>query len=202
MAVPVGTLNGDVFLSNNDNGVALNGSSDITVVDKTQDNGVVHYIDQTLIPASGNLVEVALANGFDQLAAALTEAGLVDAVIGLDGATVFAPTDEAFDALYAAFGIDGPADVDPALGDGTLEAILLYHVVGAQAFSSDLFDMDELTTLQGGNIRVNIDGEGNISLSDLDLDVADPNVTAGNVLATNGVIHVIDGILLPIDTPL
>jgi uncharacterized surface protein with fasciclin (FAS1) repeats len=131
----------------------------------------------------------------------LTEAGLVDAVRGLDGATVFAPTDDAFNALYTAFGIDGPADVDPALGDGTLEAILLYHVVGDQAFSADLFDGMVIETLQTGTFEVSI-SDGTVTLIDKDLDVADPNVTSTDVLATNGVIHIIDGILLPIDTPL
>ena len=69
-----------------------------------------------------------------------------------------------------------------------------------RVFSSDLSDGLVATTLQGGDFTVNI-GD-NVTLTDNDPDVADPAVTSTDVLATNGVIHVIDGILLPIDTAL
>jgi transforming growth factor-beta-induced protein len=72
--------------------------------------------------------------------------------------------------------------------------------VGTYAFSSDLFDGLAPTTLQGGTFEVNIDGD--ITLIDEDPDVTDPTVTGTDVLGTNGVVHIINGILLPIDTAL
>ena len=200
-ATAITTLNGDFYLTNNSNGVFINGNSQVVATDIDQDNGVVHVINRTLVPASADIVGVAVAAGFNQLAAALTEANLVDAVSDPNGPfTVFAPTDAAFDALYTALGIDGPEGIDPLLGDGTLAAVLTYHVLQGRVFSSDLSDGLVATTLQGGDFTVNI-GD-NVTLTDNDPDVADPAVTSTDVLATNGVIHVIDGILLPIDTAL
>lgn len=201
LATPVETLNGNFYLTNNSNGVFINGNTAVVATDLTYDNGIVHAIDRTLVPPAVDVVQIALDNGFNQLAAALTEAGLVGALQEPNGPfTVFAPTDDAFDALYTALNIAGPADVDPLLGDGTLEAILTYHVVGTYAFSSDLFDGLSPETLQGGTFEVNIDG--GVTLIDEDPDVADPAVTGTDVLGTNGVVHIIDGILLPVDTAL
>ncbi len=201
LATAVETLNGNFYLTNNSNGVFINGNTGVVATDLVYDNGIVHVIDRTLLPPAVDVVQLALDNGFNQLAGALTEAGLVSALQDPNGPfTVFAPTDAAFDALYAALGIDGPEDVDPLLGDGTLEAILTYHVVGTYAFSSDLFDGLSPATLQGGTFEVNIDGD--VTLIDEDPDVADPSVTGTDVLGTNGVVHVIDGILLPVDTAL
>jgi transforming growth factor-beta-induced protein len=200
-ATTVTSLGGDFYLTNNANGVFINGNSEVVATDIDQDNGVVHVINRTLIPASADIVGVAVAAGFSDLAAALTEAGLVDAVSSPNGPfTVFAPTNDAFQALYTALGIDGPEDIDPLLGDGTLSAVLTYHVLQGRVFSSDLSDGLMPTTLQGGDFTINVGST--VTLTDKDPDVADPTVTSTDVLATNGVIHVIDGILLPIDTAL
>ncbi|MGM0668013.1 MAG: fasciclin domain-containing protein, partial [Bacteroidota bacterium] len=107
--------------------------------------------------------------------------------------TVFAPTDAAFDALYTALGADGPEDLDDAL----LEAVLLYHVLGLRAFSSDLENGLEATTLSNdATFTVNFTESG-VTLTDGDATTDDANVTAVNVLGTNGVIHVIDKVILP-----
>ncbi len=200
-ATTVSSLGGDFYLTNNSNGVFINGNSEVVATDIDQDNGVVHVINRTLVPASADIVEVAVAAGFSDLAAALTEAGLVDAVSAPNGPfTVFAPTNDAFQALYTALGVDGPEDIDPLLGDGTLSAVLTYHVLQGRVFSSDLSDGIMPATLQGGDFTVNLGSA--VTLTDKDPDVTDPTVTSTDVLATNGVIHVIDGILLPIDTAL
>jgi transforming growth factor-beta-induced protein len=201
VAETITTLNGDFYLSNNDNGVFINGNTEVIATDLTYDNGVVHVINRTLLPPSDDIVALAIAGGYNALAAALTEANLVTALQDPNGPfTVFAPTDAAFAALYAALQIDGPEDVDPLLGDGTLSAILTYHVLNGRVFSSDLVDGLEPTTLQGGTLVVNIDGS--VTLEDKDPDVTDPTVTGTDVLGTNGVIHAIDGVLLPVDTAL
>lgn len=201
LAASVETLNGNFYLTNNAGGVFINGTTEVVATDLTYDNGIVHAINQTLLPPAVDVVQLAIDNGFNQLAGALTEAGLVTALQDPNGPfTVFAPTDDAFNALYSALEIDGPEDVDPLLGDGTLEAILTYHVLGTRAFSTDLFDGLSPETLQGGTFEVNID-EG-VTLIDMDPDVADPAVTGTDVLGTNGVVHIIDGILLPVDTAL
>jgi transforming growth factor-beta-induced protein len=200
-AVAVETLNGNFYLSNNDNGVFINGNTEVVATDLGYDNGVVHVISRTLVPPSMDIVAIAIDLGFNSLAAALTEAGLVGALQDPNGPfTVFAPTDDAFASLYTALSIDGPEDVDPLLGDGTLAAILTYHVLNGRVFSSDLVDGLAPTTLQGGTVEVNIDG--GVSLDDKDPDVTNPNVVTTDVLGTNGVIHAIDAVLLPIDTAL
>ena len=206
-AAAVPSLNGDLYLTNNDNGVFLNGNSQIVVATNTDgdldyDNGVVHVINRTLVPASVDIIDIATSAGFTDLAAALTEADLVTALQGDGPFTVFAPTNEAFQTLYDALGenINGPEDVDPQLGDGTLAAILTYHVISERVFSSDLTDGLNAPTLQGETITVNIDGS--VILTDKDPDVADPTVTGTDVLGTNGIVHIIDGVLLPIDNAL
>jgi len=193
-ATMIETLNGNFFLTNNSNGVFINGNSQVVATDIDQDNGVVHVIDRTLIPATADIVGVATAAGFNELAAALTEAGLVEAVSDPNGPfTVFAPTDDAFTTLYTTLGVAGPDEID----DETLEAVLLYHVLQGRVFSSDLSDGIMPTTLQGGTFTINL-GDA-VTITDNEPDIDDATVTSTDVLATNGVIHVVDGVLLPVD---
>jgi len=202
-AEAVTTLNGDFYLTNNATFTAINGNSNITAVDIAADNGIVHVIDRTLVPASANIVEIAQSAGYTRLAEALTEAGLVGTLEGAGPFTVFAPTNEAFDALYAALSVSGPADIQ----DAVLEDVLLYHVIsGVRVFSTDLTNGLVATTLSDAqdpddtNITISITDDG-VSLGDYDPDFTDPNVTQTNVLGTNGVIHEIDNILVPVDLP-
>lgn len=189
----------DFYLSNKGDGVFINGNTEVTVVDidpaasgsKAAMNNVVHVINRTLIPPSQDIVAIAIAGGFSKLAAALTEAGLVSTLQGTGPFTVFAPTDAAFDALYAALEVSGPEGVP----DATLEAVLLYHVLGLRAFSSDIEDQLMPTTVGGSAFTLNV-SESGVSISDGGSST-DANVTGVNVLGTNGVIHVIDKVLLP-----
>ncbi|ELR72009.1 hypothetical protein C900_02004 [Fulvivirga imtechensis AK7] len=204
-ATAVTTLNGDFYLTNNSNGVFINGNSQVQVATNSggaldYNNGVVHVISRTLIPAELDVVGIATNAGFTDLAAALEEAGLVSTLQEAGPFTVFAPTNAAFQTLYSALGIDGPEDVDPTLGAGTLESILTYHVLSGRVFSSDLTDGLEATTVEGNTFVVNV-GDA-VTLTDKDPDVANPVVTNTDVLAANGVVHIIDAVLLPVDTAL
>jgi len=134
---------------------------------------------------SGNtLVDVATANGnFTILVRALKAAGLDDDLAGAGPYTVFAPTDAAFNAL-------GAATVDALLKDtAKLRQVLLYHVVNGEVKSTALEDGLEAKTLQGGSIGFTLSGAA--------AKVQDSNIVVPDVEASNGVIHVIDKVMLP-----
>ena len=123
------------------------------------------------------------------LETAVIAAQLDDDLSGPGPFTVFAPTDAAFDALPA--GVLGSLLADPT---GALAQVLLYHVVGAEAFSTDLSDGQVINTLSGGEVTVTINGSG--------VFINDAQVTVADLDATNGVVHVIDAVLLePAPTP-
>ena len=123
------------------------------------------------------------------LETAVIAAQLDDDLSGSGPFTVFAPTDAAFDALPA--GVLGSLLADPT---GALAQVLLYHVVGAEAFSTDLSDGQVINTLSGGDVTVTINGSG--------VFINDAQVTVADLVATNGVVHVIDAVLLePAPTP-
>lgn len=118
------------------------------------------------------------------LAAAATAAGLVETLQSEGPFTVFAPTDEAFAAIQN--------DVDTLLkpeNKEQLASILTYHVVSGRATAADLQDGQELTTVQGGKLKVTITGDKVM--------IGDAHVTVADVVASNGVVHVIDKVLLP-----
>jgi uncharacterized surface protein with fasciclin (FAS1) repeats len=136
--------------------------------------------------APGDIVEVAASNGsFNTLVAAVTAADLVDALKGDGPLTVFAPTDEAFAALPAGTveNLLKPENIEQ------LQAILLYHVVPGQVMSTDLSGTINAATLEGATIEIIANDDG--------VTVNGANVVAADVPASNGVIHVIDAVLLP-----
>jgi len=196
---PIATLLPDEFyLTNKGAGVFINGNSEVITTDIEESNGVVHVIDRTLIPPSLNVVEIAQSfnpDEFTQLVAALARTSGEDpdllAALSGDGAfTVFAPTDAAFEALYTALGVGSIDDIPLA----TLTAVLQHHVIATpRVFSSDL-ESGAVPTLNG-NITIDAsagtitDGSGGVA------NLADPAFL--DVLGTNGVIHVIDKVLIP-----
>ena len=214
----VTTLNGPFYLSINTNGAFINGLTKITTatvsggaLDYT--NGVVHLINRTLLPATKNVVEIAVAASqaatgaeFGQLVAALTAvendptaANLITILSGTGPFTVFAPTDAAFASLYTLAGVADFNALVAAVGIPTIEAVLKYHVVGARVFSSDLPNLpSNVVATLGGNITLNL---GTLTITDTDaalsLGSADATITATDILGTNGVIHVINQVLLP-----
>jgi uncharacterized surface protein with fasciclin (FAS1) repeats len=136
-------------------------------------------------PAMADIVDTAVAAGnFTTLVAAVEAAGLVDALKGEGPFTVFAPTDEAFAALPA-------GTVEALLADpsGDLTQILLYHVVPGQVMAADVSDGLEAETLQGGMVRFSV-ANGAVMINDA-------NIVATDIVASNGVIHVIDAVILP-----
>ncbi len=146
----------------------------------------------------GNVVEVAVGAGsFTVLAELLTAAGLVDALSGPGPFTVFAPTDEAFEAAAADLGVP-LADLAAALTADTelLTDILTYHVVSGNVPSSDVVTLNgqAVETLSGESFTVNVDGE---TVSITDGAGRNVNVIDVDVEASNGVIHVLENVLLP-----
>ena len=132
------------------------------------------------------VVEIAVGNpDFSTLVAALQAAGLVDALSGEGPFTVFAPTNAAFSALPAGTLEDllKPENKD------TLTAVLTYHVVSGKVMAADVVKLSEATSLQGDTI--------DISVSDAGVKVDVANVTTTDISASNGVIHVIDAVILP-----
>jgi uncharacterized surface protein with fasciclin (FAS1) repeats len=171
----------------NAQGVYINDAM-VTVADLEAENGVVHVIDAVLLPPSpmpATVVDI-VAGSVDHttLTAAVTAAGLVETLQGAGPFTVFAPTDAAFAALPA-------GTIEALLADpsGDLTDILLYHVVGARAMSAGLADGQEITTVFGEILTVTINAQG--------VYINDAMVTVADLEAENGVVHVIDAVLLP-----
>ncbi|KAB2864378.1 MAG: DUF4397 domain-containing protein [Anaerolineae bacterium] len=133
---------------------------------------------------NGTIVDVAVADGrFTTLVAALQAAGLDSALRGNGPFTVFAPTDAAFAALPA-------GTVEALLADiPTLQSILLYHVVPGKVLSDEVVSLGGLTTLQGGSVRITVNENG-VFINDAQVNITD-------IETYNGVIHVIDTVLIP-----
>jgi uncharacterized surface protein with fasciclin (FAS1) repeats len=136
--------------------------------------------------ADKDIVDTAVAAGqFKTLAAALTAAGLVDTLKGPGPFTVFAPTDAAFAKLPA-------GTVDTLLkpeSKAKLTAILTYHVVAGKVMAADVVKLKETKTVNGAMVAVKVDG-GNVMINNA-------KVTTADIEASNGVIHVIETVLLP-----
>lgn len=133
-----------------------------------------------------DIVDTAIeADDFETLVAAVVEAELVEALKGDGPFTVFAPTDEAFAELLTALDVTA----EELLAREDLADILLYHVAAGNVMSTDLEDGMEIETLQGQNVVISLNS----------VMVNDANVVTADIEASNGVIHVIDGVLIPVD---
>lgn len=157
----------------------------VLAADLEADNGVVHVLENVLLPVE-TVVDVAIDNNFTYLTAALIQEGLVPALSDPFGTfTVFAPNDAAFDALA----LELNTDINGLLALENLSAVLLYHVVGSVNESTDLVN-GNVPTLQGQTVAISIDGG---------VTVNNATVILADVSAANGVVHVIDAVLLPAD---
>ena len=149
-------------------------------------NGVIHVIDSVILPAGKDIVDTAVAAGsFKTLAAALTAAGLVDTLKGGGPFTVFAPTDDAFAKLPA----------------GTVESLLLpenkeklivvltYHVVAGNVLASDVVKLKSAKTVNGKDVMIKVNDKGVM--------VDGAKLIKTDIETSNGVIHVIDSVILP-----
>jgi uncharacterized surface protein with fasciclin (FAS1) repeats len=186
---PVTALSGGtLYATRKGSNVSING---VTVIraDINAANGVIHVINRVLLPPAGNLVVVAQSNpAFSFLVAAVVRAGLASALQGDGPLTVFAPTNQAF--IDAGFkDINSIQQADPA----ALTPILLYHVVAGRVFSSQLSNGPVPTLLIPQTVGISLAGptvKGNRNATP-------SNIIITDVVATNGVVHAIDQVLLP-----
>jgi transforming growth factor-beta-induced protein len=184
----------DVTIEVIDGKVILNGSVEVVSTDIEASNGVIHVIDAVLLPPAEeapvemakSIVEIASTNAdFETLTAALTAADLVSTLEGEGPFTVFAPTDDAFAALP-----EGTLDALLADPSGDLKDILLYHVVSGEVKAETVVTLDKATTVGSSDVTIEV-VDGKVMLNGL------VEVTATDIEASNGVIHVIDAVLLP-----
>jgi uncharacterized surface protein with fasciclin (FAS1) repeats len=174
--------------------VFLNNNSEVVITDIQASNGVIHVVDNVLFPpadesammpaAKMDIVDTAVADGrFTTLATALTAAGLIETLKGAGPFTVFAPTDEAFAKLPAG-ALEGLlADTE------ALTKVLLYHVVPGSVMASDVVKLDSAATVEGSSVDINVE-DGKVMVDGAQVIIPD-------VSTSNGVIHVIDTVLLP-----
>ena len=192
---PVKTLNGkEIFVTRKNSKVCVNGVN-VVMPDIIASNGVIHAIDRLLIPPTGNIVELASSNpDFSLLVEAVKWASTGDVNVAalLTGAgplTVFAPTNKAFSDI-------GLGDVSKikSIPPNTLTSILAYHVIQARVFSCNLVDGSSTGTINGQNLTISLNngakviGNGNGGNPS--------NIIKTDFVATNGVVHAIDRVLL------
>ena len=164
-------------------GVKLNKTANVTMADVDVNNGVIHVIDKVLLPPT--VVGQALNNdSFSILVQAVVKANLVDALNGNGPFTIFAPTNAAFEALFSTLGISGISELTAE----QLTPILTYHVVSGNVLSTQLSE-GAVPTLNGESLSVSLSPAPEIN--------GTAKIVATDVQASNGVIHVIDNVLLP-----
>jgi len=176
---------------------AAGNTYNVATADVTIENGVVHVIDGVLLPSIDypNVVDAATNAGLTTLVDAVDALGLGTTLTSASAITVFAPTNDAFADLLAAENVASLGELVDKLGAAAVTDVLEFHVVPAVAFSHDLSDGDTFTTLDGEDLTVNLDGQGNVTVTDVNSNTF--NVTPTDVVIDNGVVHVIDGVLLP-----
>jgi transforming growth factor-beta-induced protein len=192
------TVQGENIAIKTDMGKVMINEAEVVLADVAASNGVIHVIDSVLLPPSTqaaaesdemaelDIVDTAVANGsFTTLAAALEAAGLIETLKGEGPFTVFAPTDEAFAKLPAGTveNLLKPENKDQLI------AILTYHVVAGKVMAADVVQLSEAETVQGGKVTIKTDMD-KVMINDATVVIAD-------VAASNGVIHVIDTVILP-----
>ena len=164
--------------------VMVDGSK-VIVADIMASNGVIHAIDKVILPSS--VVGHAINNSnFSILVEAVVKANLVEALSAAGPFTVFAPTNDAFNKLFTTLGVSGIADLTAE----ALTPILLYHVVSGNVTSSQVATGSVPTLNEGNNLNLNVSGMG-VTIN------TNVNVVATDVQGSNGVVHVIDAVLLP-----
>merc|ERR1711871_865727 len=181
----------------NSTGVFIN-NAQVTTADVDASNGVVHIIDAVLLPAAPKaptpapaptgktIYDIAVATpDLSTLVTAVRAASLVGAFASGGPFTVFAPTNEAFNALPAGV----VADLLKPENAAKLQDILWYHVLKGTTHAKDLTDGETLTTMEGGKLDATVNSTG--------VFINNAQVTTADVDASNGVVHIIDAVLLP-----
>lgn len=180
------TVNGQrIDIKVDDSTVMVDGAQVVTT-DIQCVNGVIHIIDSVLLPSDKTIPEVAIAAGkFSTLIAAVKAAGLADVLSGPGPFTVFAPTDEAFAKLPA----NTVQDLLKPENKQKLADILKYHVVAGRVYSEAVVDLKAVKSITGAPISVNVNIDG--------VKMNSSKFLATDLDASNGVIHVIDAVLMP-----
>jgi uncharacterized surface protein with fasciclin (FAS1) repeats len=180
------TVNGQFAAIATSGGKVTVAGANVVKTDVHASNGVIHVIDSVILPADKDIVETAVGAGkFNTLATALKAAGLVETLKGKGPFTVFAPTDEAFAKL-------GKATLDDLLkpeNKAKLTKILTYHVVPGRIFSPEALKAGKATTVEGGQVTIASSGGG--------ATVDNAKIISTDINTTNGVIHVIDTVIIP-----
>jgi uncharacterized surface protein with fasciclin (FAS1) repeats len=186
------TVNGQrLDISTDGKTVKIDGKASVVKADIACSNGVIHVIDSVVLPEQKNILEVAgNAGSFTTLTAAIKAAGLTDVLSGKGPFTVFAPTDEAFQKL--------PAGTLESLlkpeNKEKLASILKFHVIPGAVYADQIVKMKESPkTVQGQTIQIEVK-DGRVTIGNA---TANAGVAATDVEASNGVIHVIDTVLMP-----
>ena len=166
-----------------DMGNAYVNEAKILITDIETTNGVIHVIDTVILPK--DIVDAAVFNKFETLAAALQAADLVETLKGEGPFTVFAPTEEAFMAL--------PEGTLASLllpeNKQTLTNILLYHVIAGNVLAADVVKLESADTVLGQSVTIKVEN-GKVFINESEVVITD-------IKTTNGVIHVINAVLLP-----
>ena len=179
--------NGDKVKFGVSSGTVTVGTATVTTADVQASNGIIHVIDKVLMPPVDIPATAQTTGIHNSLVAAVIQADLLPTLQGTGPFTVFAPTDQAFTDA----GIDLAA-LDNPTGKQTLSDILLYHVVSAEVQSSDVTECMSVDAANGQPLSFTV---GDTVM------VNDANVTLTDVVTSNGLIHVIDKVLTPSDTP-
>jgi len=193
------TLQGEDVMVKVVGGDVMVDEAKVLITDIIGSNGVIHVIDSVMLPAeiaaslsgsddsmevSTTIVDIAVGDGrFETLVTALQTAGLVDTLAGDGPFTVFAPTDDAFAALPDGV-VAGLLEDIPSLTE-----VLTYHVVAGSVLAEQVVGLDSATTLQGEDVMVKVVGG--------DVMVDEAKVLITDIIGSNGVIHVIDSVMLP-----
>lgn len=160
-------------------------NAQVILTDIRAGNGIIHVIDTVILPPK-DIVDTAIGDGrFKTLVAAVQAAGLVETLKGEGPFTVFAPTDQAFAKLPA-------GTLDELLkpeNKQKLTDILTYHVVAGKVYAKDVVNLKEATTVLGKNVTIKV-MDGKVYINDAQVIITD-------ILCSNGVIHVIDTVILP-----
>jgi uncharacterized surface protein with fasciclin (FAS1) repeats len=166
-----------------------NRTSKIIATDIAASNALVHVVDKVILPANKNIVQTAQAlPDFSILVEAVVAADLAATLSGPGPFTVFAPTNAAFAALLTELGV---SKADLLANKPLLTAVLTYHVLGARVLKADVVPGAQPNTVQGENFSISA------ALAITDKRARMANIVATDVLTSNGVIHVIDRVILP-----
>ncbi len=197
-AIPFGkaitTVQGSILKIDNVAGAVTitdgrNRTSKVTTPDVAASNGVVHVVDKVILPADKNIVQTAQSlPQFSILVEAVVAANLQGTLSGTGPFTVFAPTNDAFAGLLTELGVTKAALL---ANTALLTKVLTYHVVSGRVLKADVPLNTAIATVQGETFTVNS------SLSIIDQRGRASKLTATDVLTSNGVIHVIDKVILP-----